>query len=200
MKTKSFSIKAFDGVWETFKTESDRSCAIIGGSITETVVMQTIKAFMIKDHKDNLFSGFGPLSTFSSKIELAYNLGLIPPCAYTELNLIRKIRNFFAHDLNPELSLSKSPIRDFVMSLQYSKMYRDLFIGRNDLESKETIRIFDTFPRSRFELSVGLLSGILTANIKSLRRRKSPKGVVAAFDPLIQRIKKKAQQDAAANP
>jgi DNA-binding MltR family transcriptional regulator len=44
-----------------------------------------------------LFEGFGPLSTFSAKIEFAFALGLLPRHVHTDLRTIKKVRNLFAH-------------------------------------------------------------------------------------------------------
>jgi len=46
---------------------------------------------------DRLFGSFRPLSSFSSKIVMAYALGIIPLELYEELEKIRHIRNEFAH-------------------------------------------------------------------------------------------------------
>jgi DNA-binding MltR family transcriptional regulator len=39
----------------------------------------------------------GPLSSFSQRIAIAYAFGLIPKQRYRDFELIRKIRNHFAH-------------------------------------------------------------------------------------------------------
>ena len=47
--------------------------------------------------KEKLFVGYGPLSSFSAKIDIAYALGLIPASLRRDLHAIRDIRNAFAH-------------------------------------------------------------------------------------------------------
>lgn len=50
--------------------------------------------------KDELFNGaYAPLHTFSSKIELAFRLGLINNKAKKQLKSLKAIRNDFAHSL-----------------------------------------------------------------------------------------------------
>ena len=44
-----------------------------------------------------LFVGYGPLSSFSAKLDLAYCLGHIPNNLRRNLHAIRKVRNAFAH-------------------------------------------------------------------------------------------------------
>ena len=52
---------------------------------------------MSKGMYERLFGAFRPLSTFSSKIAMAYALSIINKDVYNELEKIRKIRNEFAH-------------------------------------------------------------------------------------------------------
>lgn len=59
-----------------------------------------MRAFLV-DHKnkeDDLLEGkYAPISTFSSRINLTYRLGLIGPNIRSDLDYIRDIRNKFAH-------------------------------------------------------------------------------------------------------
>ena len=47
-------------------------------------------------HK-KLFTGYGPLSSFSARIDIAYSLDLITAVLSKDLHVIRVIRNEFAH-------------------------------------------------------------------------------------------------------
>lgn len=86
--------------------ESDRGCAIFGAQILSDR-LQDLLTFVFeasgigKVGLDRLFSGYGPLSTFSAKIELAYSLGILPKDIYEAINLTRKMRNLFAHESGP---------------------------------------------------------------------------------------------------
>lgn len=85
------------------KSTSDRACAIVCAALLDDMLQKILLSFLCKDSntQDNkLFSQNGPLSTFSSKITLSYRLGLISKSEHDNLNLIRKIRNSFAHDLS----------------------------------------------------------------------------------------------------
>lgn len=44
-----------------------------------------------------MFSGYGPLSTFSAKIEIAYAFDLFEADMFRDLKAIKDIRNAFAH-------------------------------------------------------------------------------------------------------
>jgi DNA-binding MltR family transcriptional regulator len=47
--------------------------------------------------KDRLFDGYGPLASFSAKIDMAYALEIIPKEIYDTLRNINRIRVAFAH-------------------------------------------------------------------------------------------------------
>jgi len=50
-----------------------------------------------RERVDGLFGGDAPLATFSSKIKLAFALGLITRKTRRQLDVIRQLRNDFAH-------------------------------------------------------------------------------------------------------
>jgi hypothetical protein len=79
---------------------SDRSCAIVGACIIETLLLDLLKACLVAcpTAKDEFFEGTNaPLGTFSARIDLAYRLGLISSQMTRDLHLVDKIRNEFAH-------------------------------------------------------------------------------------------------------
>lgn len=91
---------------ELGKSYSDRSCVIVAAAYIDELLGYIFKLFLSspsseKEDKE-LFSGYGPLSTFSSKIVLSYRLGLISNYEYKTLQIIRKIRNSFAHDISKD--------------------------------------------------------------------------------------------------
>lgn len=89
-----------------FHTSDNRAAAIVVTSYLEEqlklAILGHFKNFstLNKDDRKNLTGGNGPLSTFSSRISMAYLLDLINKDQYDDLNLIRKIRNGFAHQLD----------------------------------------------------------------------------------------------------
>jgi hypothetical protein len=56
--------------------------------------------------RTNLFDGYGPLSSFAAKIDVAYALSIFDDAVYTDLTVIRKIRNVFAH---PQRKVDQAP-------------------------------------------------------------------------------------------
>jgi hypothetical protein len=61
------------------------------------------------DFKKRLFQGYGPLSSFSSKIDLSYAFSIIDRETFVELNKLREIRNRIAHSKDL-FSLGQEPV------------------------------------------------------------------------------------------
>ncbi len=79
--------------------ESDRGAVLISGIILDERLKNILTSFLLR-HKtsEELLEGFNaPLGTFSARISACFALGRIQKNEFEELNLIRKIRNEFAH-------------------------------------------------------------------------------------------------------
>lgn len=102
---------------EIFK-QSDRAAAIVSGGILEEILQRMITSFMLPHPNvaKNIFDGVAPISTFAAKIELSYHLGLINIKEYEDLNLIKKIRNQFAHSIK-EITFDTDSIKDRCLQL-----------------------------------------------------------------------------------
>jgi DNA-binding MltR family transcriptional regulator len=88
---------------EEFKGDSDRAAAIVGASYLDELLKEVLLDYLVEDTNKNdkeLFSGNGPLSTFSSRINLSYRIGVISENERKMLHGIRGIRNEFAHKLS----------------------------------------------------------------------------------------------------
>jgi hypothetical protein len=81
-----------------YNGESDRGAAILSGSFVEHALGLYLRS-KIQDIKlaDDLFSPLGPLSSFSQRIAIAYAFGFVSKLHHKDLELIRRIRNYFAH-------------------------------------------------------------------------------------------------------
>ena len=86
-----------------FVNASDRAVAIIGATALDTHLEKLLKKYLINDSKavNDLISGSSNslLSTFSAKIHATYCLGLISKNEFEDLQIVRRIRNNFAHEL-----------------------------------------------------------------------------------------------------
>jgi hypothetical protein len=80
--------------------EGERAAVILGASRVELALEDAIKVVLRPNPggSDDLFEGDRrPLSTFSAKITMAYRLSLIQNDCERALQLVRRIRNDFAH-------------------------------------------------------------------------------------------------------
>jgi hypothetical protein len=118
-----------------FAKESDRAAVILTAAIFDEVLETLLKKRLApaSSESDEVFRSNGAAAELSSKIVLSYRLGLISSSFRRDLDLVRRIRNDFAHDIqgctfespavrSRVLELSKSsglldrckPIRDLI--------------------------------------------------------------------------------------
>ncbi|MDP3830347.1 MAG: hypothetical protein Q8Q47_03695, partial [Ignavibacteriaceae bacterium] len=85
-----------------FIAESDRAAVILGTAKLDFLLYQILTKYFIPvaGSSDDLLEGDSPLTTFSSKINICYRLGIIDTQFARTLHLIRKIRNSFAHEIS----------------------------------------------------------------------------------------------------
>jgi DNA-binding MltR family transcriptional regulator len=79
--------------------ESERAAVVMGIALTDECLESTLVKLLrsAKSKNDNLFDPDRPIGSFGAKIKLAYRLGLIDDEFCSALNMLRKIRNDFAH-------------------------------------------------------------------------------------------------------
>src|SRR5262249_17796029 len=85
---------------------------IVGAAIIEEKLARSLLKKMRplgRSIEKQIFDGYGPLSSFSAKIDISYALRIIDKKTYDDLTIVRKIRNKFAHSMwlinfeNPEI-------------------------------------------------------------------------------------------------
>ena len=90
---------------EIFTLGSDRSFAVMLGSMMEESLKKRIQRDLRKDlnsqENKDIFGTSGVAGTFSTRATLAYSLGIIGKQTKSDLDLIRLIRNEFAHSRVP---------------------------------------------------------------------------------------------------
>ncbi len=127
-----------------YSENSDRAVAIVGPAFLDTLLTEILMNFFVDDDKEvlKLLQPEGSLGTFGAKVSACYCLGLIGQIVKTDLRLVAKIRNRFAHDLRANFSDAK--IAGWCKSLRWHKQLfsetpsgatdRDLFqVGVNQL-------------------------------------------------------------------
>lgn len=126
---------------------SDRAIAIVGPAFLDTLITDILVNFLIDDEKEvqRLTQPEGPLGNFGAKVSACYCLGLIGETIKSDLRLLAKVRNRFAHDLRADFS--DEQIKNWCGALRWHKeslmceppstaTARDLFqVGVNQLVS-----------------------------------------------------------------
>jgi DNA-binding MltR family transcriptional regulator len=90
---------------EVNRGASDRAIGIIAASLVEIHLTKLLKQAFISETKtgsketvqDRMFQSSGPFGPFTTKIRMAYLMGLISEEFYKNLEIMREIRNRFAH-------------------------------------------------------------------------------------------------------
>lgn len=176
-------------VTEEFKGATDRATAIVAGAFLDDILASLLQAFMLNDPASDigLFSGNGPMSTFSAKITLAYRLGIISESERGDLETVRKVRNRFAHEvgLNSFTDQSTSDLcRNLETPIQMLSLNNDanLITSAEDLLATKAPK---DNPKAIFQEAIVhimvKLSGRLAAAIQS--RRTAAREFTKAHQP-----------------
>jgi DNA-binding MltR family transcriptional regulator len=83
------------------ESADDRTCVLVLSSNLDNRLRELLKAYFIsttKTREKKIFEGTGPLSTFSARINVSYLCGLLSEAEQHDLDVIRDIRNDFAHE------------------------------------------------------------------------------------------------------
>lgn len=105
---------------------SDRSCIITSASIIDHLLLEVLRKYFVPNTgaDDTLFCGNAPLGSFSSRIEMAYRIGIISKQFRSDLNVLRRMRNDSAHSIDI-IAFSDRSFRDRVLCLMKSLKIMD---------------------------------------------------------------------------
>lgn len=113
------SLGKFGDIIPKLNEESDRGMVLVSAGFIENQLKITLLAFF-RDvpSSSRLFDGpAGPLQSLSSRILACHSLGLINDMEFEDLQIIRKIRNKFAHEI--QVSFEDQSIRDQCLRLYH---------------------------------------------------------------------------------
>lgn len=124
MKQSDFIKKRINDVISFRKSltqETDRGCALFAAAYIDNSLSDLLFCALAesKGVDEDLFKGNAPLASFSSRITMAFYLGKISKVERRDLDLIRKIRNEFAHDPN-EIDFNTDSIKNRCIELSFS--------------------------------------------------------------------------------
>ncbi len=89
----------FSAFLQEFQGETDRGAALVGAALIDLKLADTLRSFMVSPAaaRSLLGGGMAALGTFSARIKATFALGLIDDHERGECDLIRRVRNEFAH-------------------------------------------------------------------------------------------------------
>jgi hypothetical protein len=172
--------------------QSDRGLVIVGAAGLDVVLEGLLSEHLNGEvRREEMFGPNGPLNEFSSRIKMAVSLGLISKDERQELELVRRIRNKAAHQVNA--TLSSDSLRDLCMALTLgTKLHTPKVIPLADLpegskgipedlnDPRVTLPTVDLslpdseIPKSRFAATVRVLLRILVARTVDVPQKRSP--------------------------
>ncbi|WP_425598378.1 MltR family transcriptional regulator [Thermomonas carbonis] len=150
------------------KSEGDRACALVLAANLENRLKELLLTYFVplsKQDSEKLFNGQAPLATFSSRIKLAWVSGLLSEEEEHDLNVIRGIRNEFAHGEHG-LSFETKAIRDRCASLKMPSEMTKQYPEHIDSAKR---------PRSRYQITAASLTLLLAnRNASVLLTKRAP--------------------------
>ena len=192
---KEFPLLNLDSWLEDFEKEfaqnTDRGAVIVSATILAELLRMTLETFMVQeDVVDDLFGPYKPLSTFSARVQIAFALGLISDQEHNYLEIIRGIRNQFAHTAGA-LSFENQSISDRCQNLQLPKgvyIPYKMYLpsaghpeGKVELTAKRTVTQRDQFKTTVSYLMVSLMARWVLA-LKA--RRSTQEGLLKTSETI----------------
>lgn len=99
MGLRDGDLEDFSTFLAEFQEETDSGAALVGAALLYLKLADALRALMVSVNAAEAFldGATAALGTFSARIEAAFALGLIDDHERRECDLIRKVRNEFAH-------------------------------------------------------------------------------------------------------
>ena len=135
----------FEILRDNLLEESDRGCVLIAAAYLDDALESLLRTYFsqdaacVKNAVDPMFDGLAPLSSFSAKTKLAFALRLIDSGVFDNLELVRKIRNKFAHSFEG-VALTSQQIRDWIRSLKLTAPAKDRVKAKPAAVQEEKLR------------------------------------------------------------
>jgi DNA-binding MltR family transcriptional regulator len=147
----------------TFTKQTDRGSALLAAAWIDDALEVCLKAVFRPDKEiaDKVLQAEGPLGSFSSCIKIAYLLGIIPSSLLSDLEVIRGIRNDFAH-MRQVVRFTDQSMKDRCKSLTGAKAFQN--------GTGITIRS----PRQMFLISAYLAADYLLSYMESAKPPSFP--------------------------
>lgn len=159
--------------------ESDRGRVIVAAAWNDQFLEVKLRNEFSEGNaktREALFSENGPFSNFSSKLNAAFCAGWIDADVYHDATIIRKLRNVFAHTVDP-ISLNDDKARALLETLRVPhRQFSDwgklraaatekgvtIYTGDKPADAKEDLNIPGALT---FRLAITLVVAVLVANL-----------------------------------
>jgi len=178
-KLYALPFDCFEAFNSSLSDESDRARVIVVACWIEEFLKVKLKNEFSKGNaraRKALFSNNGPFATFSAKINAAFCAGWIDIDVHHDIQVIRKLRNIFAHSYNP-VSLDDGETRNLIQSLRVPhRQFYDwgqlraastddgvvIYSGDEPLEAREELHIPGA---ATFRMALPIVLAVLASNL-----------------------------------
>ncbi len=107
----------FQAFLNNLKKESDRGMVLISGALLDDLLERCICSLLLDHPRVNQLFESGPLGSLSSRALMAFLLGILSDSEYQECERVRKVRNFFAHEVGCTFQTQK--VKDICSSFSF---------------------------------------------------------------------------------
>jgi mannitol operon repressor len=113
-------LKDFSEFLDEFNKETERGAALAAAAFLDDLLGRIIFNFLIpNDSGHALLDGFNaPFGTLSSRMAACHAMGLISEAEYRESEVVRKVRNEFAHKV--KMSFVNDRVRSLCATMKFS--------------------------------------------------------------------------------
>jgi DNA-binding MltR family transcriptional regulator len=174
--TREEIIRRRDELFWALSKESDRGVVLVSASFLEEALEALLRArFSVRHPKSKssinpLFDTFGPLSSFSAKLKISYATDLIAEWMYRDLEIVKKLRNNFAHSVGvarfdlPEVVQLTERLK--AADLAVTSITKEAAGTKKAKKTKITNKTISkptkaNMERARFEMSVSFVGALL---------------------------------------
>jgi len=174
------------------RQSSDRTAAIVLGSLVERTVEQRLLAALPRHDErtaERLLARDGPLSSFYGKNQLGYALGVYDETILQQLEIIRRVRNVFAHSVLP-IHFETQEIIDQVKKLHRGILRHPIEFAEMS-EYRRTFTIISTRIVSVLRLnSIGHKLDLYKQVLEAMHQAQPEKVPREILDPIVQAVEK----------